>query len=247
MYSDKLIEDVSYCFGYLLTKGKLAFDQCRGYSGNEIPYKELLSKLAAGAEARIIYDDENLYIVPVSYHSPLHMRRSEVKNRYFTSKFSTKASPYIAELMILILVKMMSEINAQFELDVFVPKEDWLSQVNDFFKYLHGHRDEYASFEAKDQINWTDLLDRWEAMNNTIDQSDISKETAKSETKWSYLNQSMRLLEDSGFAKSNEDEQVFLTDKGRNTLKMYLEDSELHRNILRRIHLTEEAAEGGKL
>lgn len=229
-YSQNQIITAFKLYSTLSTKGYGDEDDLRLYLADD-QIRNLIDEFAKEVDCVIFPSGDNLYFIPKVMDSPFHISNQSLKDNYLPSKYNN-SDVYMMYIAIIVLFGAFYDSYQTTEITrEFLPIDEWLNMINERMDSLKEHeRETLKSLEKEYLYNWTDILDKWEALDDL--KENVATQDARTNSRFSFLNTVRNFLKDQDLIDDIGNDEITLTEKAKTIIKRYYMEYDFNRGIL---------------
>lgn len=209
-------------------------DELRLYQADDA-IRGLVNQFAKEVDCTIFLSGERLYFIPLALSSPFHVSNDYLKRKYLPNK-AVNLDLYLMYVAIIILFgEFYNSYQTTEPTRDFIPLNDWLAKVNERILALKEHDlEELKEIEKEQEYNWVAILEKWEAMDDLKEK--VKMQDARTVSRLSFLNTVKGFLEEQELIRDIGNEEIELTEKAKTIIQRYYMEYEYNRGVLEFIY-----------
>lgn len=195
----------------------------------------LLDAFSREVDCIIVGTSEQMFLVPETKLSPLHVSNDWIKRNYLRSG-ATNGDIYLLYFATIILFgSFYDSYQNQEPTRQFIRLDEWVRLIHDRIEQLAMHEeDKLKELEKEFSYNWSLILQKWEDM-------DDIKETAKKQSgntisRFSFMDTVKRFLIDQELIIEIGNDEITLTEKAKTIVQRYFMEVEYNKGIFEFIY-----------
>lgn len=198
-------------------------------SNNEV--SDLIDLYAKEMDCVLFIAANQLYMVPKTMSSPLHVNNEYLRKTYFKSG-ATNSDLYLAYFSTIVLLGEFYNSYLSNEPTLhFLPLARWVEAVDERIDVLAQHPEEQLkALEKEHAYNWVAIIENWKAL-------DAIKESAKQQkgqtlSRLSFIHTVKNFLQKEKIVNDIGNDEVELTEKAKMIVQRYFMNLEFNNAIL---------------
>lgn len=230
LYDERQVKEAFRLYASLAVKGYGDKEELRLYLADDA-VRGLVEEFAQEVECTVIPAGDQIYLVPIAISSPFHISNQTLKDRYLPAH-AVNADIYLMYVAIIVLFGEFYDSYQTIEpTRDFIALDNWLSRLNERIMALKEmDLEELEKMEQEQEYNWRQVVEKWDALNDLKEK--VKTQDGRTRSRLSFLNTVKKFLEEQDLIRDIGEQELELTEKARTVIQKYYMEEERNRSIL---------------
>lgn len=229
-YSNEQVIQSFKLYSTLAMKGYGEKEDLRLYMSDDV-IRGIVDQFAREVDCTIFSSGEIIYMIPVAHDSIFHVSNEAIRKAYLPSK-AVNLDLYLMYLSVIVLFgEFYDSYQTNEATRDFITMSDWLDSLNQRIAILMEHDEEkLKSLDQEFEYNWSAIIQKWTDMDEIKEK--VKAQDGRTISRKSFLNTVKKFLEDQELIKDIGNDELELTEKAMTIIQRYYMEYDYNRGIL---------------
>ncbi|GKU25152.1 DUF6063 family protein [Clostridium folliculivorans] len=230
LYSNEQVMQSFKLYSTLAMKGYGEKEDLKLYTSDDVT-RGLVDQFAREVDCTIFSSGEVIYMIPIAKESIFHVSNEAIRKAYLPSK-AVNLDLYLMYLSIIVLFgDFYDSYQTNEATRDFITITDWLDSLNQRIFILTEHEEEkLKALDQEFEYNWSAIIQKWTDMDEIKEK--VKAQDGRTISRKSFLNTVKKFLEDQELIKDIGNEELELTEKAKTIIQRYYMEYDYNRGIL---------------